>query len=273
MRNYTVIGGGGVKLRVVETGNPRGKPIIFIHGFSQCHLAWSKQLNSMLAQEFRLVAMDLRGHGESDKPRDEYADSQAWADDVYAVLEVLELDKPVLTGWSYGGVVISDYVKHYGEQNIAGTNWVTAISRLGEPLLAAELLGANFLALIPGFFSSVVDESVAALEQLIRLCVVGELSAEERYLLLGFNLAVPPHVREALLSRNVDNDAVVSSMRKPILLTYGEEDAIVLPAMSDLMTGLAPRAKLSAYADAGHAPFWDAADRFNRELQEFRRSV
>ena len=54
--------------------------------------------------------MDIRGHGLSDKPRDVYGDSKLWADDVHAVITTLGLHTPVLSGWSYGGVITSDYV-------------------------------------------------------------------------------------------------------------------------------------------------------------------
>ena len=87
-------------------GHPGGRPILFIHGFSQCWLAWSRQLNSDLADGYRLVAMDLRGHGLSEKPRDGYSDSRLWADDIDAVIRTLNLDHPVLCGWSYGLVVL-----------------------------------------------------------------------------------------------------------------------------------------------------------------------
>jgi non-heme chloroperoxidase len=70
MKTHKVAGGGGVQLHVIEAGNPGGRPILFIHGISQSSLAWSRQLDSELARDHRLVAMDLRGHGLSDKPRD-----------------------------------------------------------------------------------------------------------------------------------------------------------------------------------------------------------
>lgn len=76
MAAHTVIGGGDVRLYVEETGNPKGRPILFIHGFSQNQLTWRKQLGSDLADDFRLVALDLRGHGLSEKPQDAYGDSQ-----------------------------------------------------------------------------------------------------------------------------------------------------------------------------------------------------
>src|SRR5215475_14425783 len=101
MKDHKVSGGGGTQIHLVETGNPNGRPILFIHGFSQCWLAWSKQLHSDLANDYRLVAMDLRGHGLSEKPRDSYADSKLWADDVHAAITNLDLDHPILCGWSY----------------------------------------------------------------------------------------------------------------------------------------------------------------------------
>src|SRR5215510_64376 len=118
MNAHTVIGDGGTKLHVQEAGKRTGKPILFIHGFSRCSLCWSKQLTSDLSDSFRLLAMDLRGHGLSDKPRDAYGDSAIWANDLHAVIEQLQLTKPLLVGWSYGGPIISDYVARYGEDAI-----------------------------------------------------------------------------------------------------------------------------------------------------------
>jgi len=69
MNSHRVAGGGGTQLHAVETGNTRGHPILFIHGYSQCWLTWSRQMNSELAEQCRLVAMDMRGHGLSEKPR------------------------------------------------------------------------------------------------------------------------------------------------------------------------------------------------------------
>lgn len=62
-------------------GVPDGSPILFIHGYAQSHLAWSAQYESALAGEFRMVAMDLRGHGDSAKPLTQtfYTDSSLWA--------------------------------------------------------------------------------------------------------------------------------------------------------------------------------------------------
>ena len=70
MQTHTVEGGGGLKLHVREWGKLNARAILFIHGWSQNHLCWSKQIESPLAEEFRLVAIDIRGHGQSEAPLD-----------------------------------------------------------------------------------------------------------------------------------------------------------------------------------------------------------
>ena len=91
--------------------------------------------------------------------------------------------------------------------------------------------------------------------------------------MLGFNVVVPSHVRAALLSRTVDNDSIVAAMKKPLLVSWSEADAVALPAMRDHLGRLAQHAKISTYPGAGHAPFWDAPERFNRELRELREAA
>ena len=130
MKSHRITGGGGTQLHLVETGNSKGRPIMFIHGFSQCWLAWNRQLTSDLAESYRLVAMDMRGHGLSDKPREGYTDSKLWADDVNAAVHALNLDHPILCGWSYGPLVILDYIRHYGEDAIGGINLVVPLPSL-----------------------------------------------------------------------------------------------------------------------------------------------
>src|SRR5678815_1855306 len=158
MKNYYVTGGGDVQIHVAEAGNPEGQPLLFIHGVSQCRLAWKRQFESDLTGDYRLVAMDLRGHGLSEKPIEGYGDSKLWADDVNAVIEGLGLTRPVIAGWSYGPLVIFDYIRHYGEENIGGINIVGGITKLGTEE-AASVLTPEFLALVPGFFSTDVDEA------------------------------------------------------------------------------------------------------------------
>lgn len=271
MRNYKVSGGGGVQLHVEEIGNPSGKAILFIHGFSQCRLCWQKQMKSDLAKDFRLAALDIRGHGLTEKPRDGYSETRLWADDIQAVITSLELDRPVLVGWSYGGEIICDYLRHYGQEQIRGIHFVSAVSRLGKA--AFPFMSKEFLALAAGFGSSEVGESVAALQEFTRLCVFAELPPEDSYFFLGCSASVPPHVRAGLFGRNIENDDLLVEITKPVLLTHGEGDRIVLPTMAKYHASKIKHARASYYLNVGHMPFWENAERFNSEVRSFVTSL
>jgi non-heme chloroperoxidase len=273
MKNHKITGGGGIQLHVVETGNSKGRPIMFVHGVSQCWLTWKRQMSSELAADYRLVAMDIRGHGLSDKPREGYADSRLWADDVNAAIQALRLDHPILCGWSYGPLIILDYIRHYGEDGIGGINFVGGITKLGSDE-ARSVLTPEFLSLVPGFFATEAEESVRSLESLIRLCFAQELSAEDRYLMLGYSVSVPPYVRQALLSRSFDNDDLLPRIRKPVLITQGAEDAVVkLTAIDQHKAGGLAHAQIQIVPSMGHAPFWDDAVAFNQRLRAFFASL
>jgi non-heme chloroperoxidase len=268
MKQHTIEGGSGVQLHVVEAGNPGGRPILFIHGFSQCWLTWSKQMNSNLADDFRLVAMDMRGHGLSEKPRDGYGDSRLWADDVNAVIQALGLDHPILCGWSYGPLVILDYIRHYGEDGVGGMNFVGGVTKLGSEE-AASVLTTEFLNLIPGFFSTEVEQSVRSLESLIGLCFAQEPAVEELYQMLGWSVLVPPYVRQALLSRSFDNDDLLPRLRKPVLITHGAKDAVVKLTAADQHKASLPHAQVDIVANVGHGAFWDDSAGYNQRLRAF----
>ncbi len=270
MKTHRVTGGGGIQLHVEEAGNRRGRPILFIHGFSQCRLAWDKQMQSDLAKDFRLVAMDIRGHGLSEMPRGAYGDSRLWADDIHAVIQTLRLEEPILSGWSYGGLIICDYVRFHGEDRIGGINLVAAITKVGTDA-AFAVISKEFLGIAPGFFSGNVEESVRSLTAFMRMCAHKAPSPHDFYFFLGYNTIVPPHVREGLFARKVENDDLLPKLTKPVLITHGAKDAIVLPEAARQHARAIPRATLSLYPNVGHAPFWENAPRFNRELRAFAK--
>src|SRR5258708_4312287 len=128
MNTHRIVGGGGLHLHAREWGKADGPPILFIHGWSQNHLCWAKQYESTLADDYRLVAFDLRGHGMSESPtaQENYTEARLWAEDIAAAIEQIHLDRPVLVGWSYAGFIICDYLRVFGEAAIAGISFVGA---------------------------------------------------------------------------------------------------------------------------------------------------
>lgn len=267
MTNHKVTGGGGTRIHLAETGNGSGPSVIFIHGFSQSSLVWRRQLDSDLASDYRLFAMDMRGHGSSDKPVEGYGDSRLWAEDVHAAIQTLGLERPVLCGWSYGPLVILDYIRHYGDDAIAGICLVGGVTKLGSDE-AAAVLTPDFLGLVPGFFASDVETCVGSLRSLLELCI-HEPSPEDLYMMLGASVCVPPYVRRALLSRSINNDDLLPRIQKRMLAVHASDDAVVKPDAVKQHMGGFTNAQVELLPNAGHAVFWNDAATFNRLLREF----
>ena len=276
MQVHAVPGAAGTRLHVVEAGNAAGPPILFIHGWSQSHACWSRQLNAPdLRARFRLIAMDLRGHGDSEKPLEGYHDAALWAADVNAVIETLRAERPVLAGWSYAGYVICDYLRHYGQERIRGINFVAAAVDGGVEV-DYERGGSGWddiwpdeSSAAPHIYSEGAEEAAVAMRTFVRNCVNRPLRFHDELAFLGLNLMTPPRVRKALFGRKLRNDDVLAGLTVPVLVTHGECDIIVGPGSGRHIAAAVPAARLSLYPDAGHAVFFESAERFNRELTEF----
>jgi pimeloyl-ACP methyl ester carboxylesterase len=91
--------------------------------------------------------------------------------------------------------------------------------------------------------------------------------------MLGFGVSVPPFVRQALLTRVVDNDDLLPTIVKPVLITHGALDAVVRQEVVAQHRAGLPHAQVDIMPDAGHAAFWDDAAQFNRRLGAFREEV
>jgi pimeloyl-ACP methyl ester carboxylesterase len=273
MKIHSVQGAGGVKLHVREWGQPGGIPLLLIHGWSQSLLCWTKQHEAELQDQFRVVAVDLRGHGMSEAPleAEQYVDGDKWADDVAAIINQLTFDKPILVGWSYGGFVISDYVRKHGQNKIAGINFVGAAVVLGEK--ASPFVGPGFQENVPAACEADLPTNIAAIRSFLRALVAEPMSADDFEVALGFNMVVHPQVRAFLIQRELDFVPILESIEVPVLVTHGRSDTLVLPAMADLIREHCKTAQTSWYDGVGHAPFLEEPERFNRELARFARTA
>jgi non-heme chloroperoxidase len=272
MKTTTVRGAAGINLHVREDGAPNGIPILLIHGWSQSQLCWAKQFESELRDECRIVALDLRGHGMSDAPAEsvQYTDGDKWAEDIAAVIDVLELDRPILVGWSYGGFIISDYVRRFGDGKIAGINFVGGAVVLG-PKAFGSLIGPGFLENAPGACQNDLPTNIAAIRSFLRACIVRPIAQDDFEQILAFNMIVKPSVRGALIQRELDFASVLEGVTVPVLITHGRSDTVVLPAMADYILKHCKTARASWFDAVGHAPFLEDSIRFNMELQGFAK--
>jgi pimeloyl-ACP methyl ester carboxylesterase len=269
---HTVRGGGGLRLHVREWGKADGPPILFIHGLSQSHLCWARQYESALAEEFRLVAYDLRGHGMSEAPLqpEPYTNGALWADDVAAIIDQLRLDRPVLVGWSYGGFIICDYLRAHGQDRIAAVDFAGAVVMLGAAAFGT-LIGPGFLDHFPDVTSDDLPTNILGMRALVKGWPATPYPAEEVETLLCSGMAVPARIRANLAAREIDGDDVLRTLEVPLLVSQGRADTVVLPAMAEHILATCPAAEASWYDGVGHTAFLEDPERFNRELADLTR--
>lgn len=268
---HRITSSDGVTLSVQEWGNPEGPAILFIHGFSQTHLNWTKQVRDpVLADEFRMVTFDLRGHGMSDKPEGtaHYREGERWADDLAAIIESLDLSDPVLVASSMGGRVVGDYVAHHGDEAISGFKAVGALLMddasqwFGPALRHMERMVSTDIA-------TAIDGTKRFIEELFVI-----RPPEDRIrTMIGYNMMTPRHVRIALGGRATDHDGHWRELKVPVLLSHGREDRVIALGMSKSAAELMAHATTSFMEGIGHAPFVEAPDRFNAELAAFVRNA
>ena len=274
MEIHEIKSGDGLRLHVREWGQSNAPPILLIHGWSQNHLCWKKQYDSRLADEFRIVALDLRGHGMSDMPleAEHYTDARLWADDIAAVIQQLRLDRPVLVGWSYGGLIMCDYLRAYGQDTISGINFLDAAVTLGADDFGT-VIGPGFFEPFAGATADDLPTNIEAMRRFVRGCVAKPLPADLHEEALCWNIVVPAKVRLAMGQREIRSDDVLSALTVPVLVSHGELDTVVLPAMAKHILATCPMAKASWFAGVAHAPHLEEPVRYNSELAEFARGA
>lgn len=257
------------RLAVYTAGRVDGPLVLFVHGWAQSAACWRHQLTDpRLADELFLVAMDLRGHGCSDVPDHGYDDPRTWADDVHAVLDAV--GRPaVLVGWSYGALVIADYLGRYGTAGTAGVLLTGAITGIGRGM-AAGRVGPVMRAALPAALS--VDPAVAtpALTAFVRGFATSPLPDADA--LLDACIATPPMVRAALFDRTADGAGLVAAVRAapvPVLVQHGTADAVVDPTTAQHHLATIPGATADWWDGAGHALFVEDPRRFGARLLAF----
>ena len=261
----------GLTLAAYEYGNPQGPAILFVHGYAQAALSWDRQVTDpAMARDFRMVALDLRGHGMSDKPIGDahYRTSKLWADDITATIEQAQLNRPTLVGWSYGGRVMGDDVNEHGTGALGAMNWVAAVSSGAEPTRFGR--GGRFIGPMTSPDPAIAIRGTVAF---LRECFEIQPGASDFEVMLAFNMMVPRHVRLSLTGRQVGFEARLAALDLPVLVTQGTLDKLIDVTMGRHTAAIVPGARLSEYVNIGHAPFWEDAPRFNRELAELARTA
>jgi pimeloyl-ACP methyl ester carboxylesterase len=241
---------GGPNIHVLDWGG-RGPPTVLLHGGSLTARTWD-YVAIALRGDFRLVALDMRGHGASDWA-DDYS-IQSFASDVMAVIDGLAIERTHFVGMSLGGIVACEFALNHPDR----TESLVMVDVTSRPVFAAT---ARMRAFMTGFRgAATVDEVVE------RALAVSPRSDPERL-----------HYRmRALLKRGDDGrlvwksdrqrlsdypmilrhlagfEARVPSMAAPFLLARGGESLIVSEHAAHDFTARFPDGRWVDIKDAGH---------------------
>jgi pimeloyl-ACP methyl ester carboxylesterase len=245
----TITGPAG-ELYVDDAGSGSGVAMLFVHSYAGSSAHWGAQL-AHLRPRRRAVALDLRGHGHSDKPPDGDYRVDSLGEDIAAVADALELKRFVLAGHSLGGAAAAAYVgKH--PRRVAGLVLAGAPGK-ADPQQARQVMAslhADYNKVMMGYWASLVENA-------------------------------QPEVRETLEAgmRSVGREASLAIIGAifgydplPALSAYNGPRLIIDTPHGDGPTALhnqLPDIKRKVIDGTSHWPHMDKPQEFNRLLDEF----
>src|SRR5665213_676625 len=107
----------------------KGQPVVFSHGWPLSADAWEDQMEFLCARGYRCIAHDRRGHGRSSQPSDGN-EMNTYADDLAALVEVLDLRAAIHVGHSTGGGEVARYIGRHGTQRVSKAVLISAVPPL-----------------------------------------------------------------------------------------------------------------------------------------------
>lgn len=255
-----------MSLHVEEYGS--GEPLLLIHGWGMHGGMWGS-VAERLARDFRVIEVDLPGHGRSS--RIESSGSGSALDSIVDELSA-RFDEPLnLCGWSLGGQVALRWAQGYPQQVrrlVLVTSTPCFVRRPGWECAMAEQTLAEFAAALEQNYA-------LTLRRFLALQVRG--SEDERELLASlrnalFNRGEPELV--ALKSgleilRDCDLRDALPQIAQPALVIAGERDTLTPPDASRHLAEHMPQARLALVEGAAHAPFLSHPDRFVACIKDF----
>jgi non-heme chloroperoxidase len=265
----------GVEIFYKDWGT--GQPIVFSHGWPLSADDWDAQLMFFLAQGYRVIAHDRRGHGRSSQVGDGH-DMDHYADDLAALTAHLDLRDAVHVGHSTGGGEVTRYIGRHGQDRVAKAALISAV----PPIMVQSETN-------PGGLPKSVFDGLQQQVATNRSAFYRDLAATAFY---GFNRPGVEPVEAVIQnwwrqgmtgSAKAHYDGVVAfsqtdftdDLRKitvPVLVMHGDDDQIVPYADSaPLSAELLPNGTLTTYAGFPHGMPTTHAETINADLLAFIR--
>ena len=269
MRSLQVQTSAG-KLSVRISPGRRGA-VLLAHGNSMCKEAFDRQFDSPLATIYRMIAVDLPGHGASEHAalaRDSSYTLGGLADALLDVLVALDASDAIVCGWSLGGHVALEMMSRSAA--LGGAFLVCTPPVAPGPDALAAFKPDPALALLGREFMSAQD----ATHLLARLFPGGAPRFALEALQRTDGRARRIFVESFLAGHGADPRPLLDRDERPVGLLIGELDPLVEPAfLASVPAAGVWRGRPVVISGAGHAPFWEAPDAFNAALLAFLRDA
>ncbi|WP_082838028.1 alpha/beta fold hydrolase [Haladaptatus sp. R4] len=266
-----ITGSDETELFVTDTGS--GQPLILIHGGFMSHRVWDYQIER-LSDEYRVIALDLCGHGASAKPYLDYTPKR-FAQDIADLLETLELDQGILVGWSLGATVAATYLTEY-KNPIEGTVFLSSGIFEGIAHSGSQSTeGLDFDSLIQAHRSNRPDAMMAFVSGFFAEAP----SQTMQHWLWSIGMECPMYVGIDVLElyRDMDHSRLekrLSNIDIPTAVFHGAHDtAASLTDAEFVAAEVLPNATFVPFPESGHVPFLEQRELFNEELVSYIKSV
>jgi pimeloyl-ACP methyl ester carboxylesterase len=241
-----------------------GQAIVLVPGWTLTTRFWERQIED-LAQDHRVVTLDLRGAGNSGKTPDGHSLS-GYADDLDELFRRLDLRDAMLVGYAMGLSVAVHYLVAHGQERVAGLVWVDHSPRFyATPDWPYALFGNLTPQQFDATLRALWHDRPAATREL--LDVMFQTPAAWMYTEL---MKTPTEVAASMLAAVAATDLrpLLPELDLPALLVNGRRSVVpyeVGPWLADHLS----RARSVVLEEAGHGPFWDDSAGFNRAVREF----
>ena len=252
----------GIRLAFTDQG--RGFPVVFVHAFPLSRAMWAPQIQA-LSGPWRLITVDLRGHGESDAPLWRYTLDQ-FAEDLHGLLDHLSIPQAVFVGLSMGGYTLFAFYRRYRDRVkalvLADTRAQadTEEGRTGRFTLAqtAYRKGASSVAeaMMPKMFSPATLNGRAKLIRHTQMMI----EANEISGIAGALMA---------MAERPDSTPLLKDINVPTLIIVGDQDAPTPVADARTMADSIPDSRLVIIPEAGHLSNLEQPEAFNKALRGF----
>ena len=260
----------GMHLAYLQMGEPNGQPVVLIHGYTDSARDWVP-LIPYLSKRDRLIVVDIRGHGRSDKPECCYARVD-FAYDIKLLLDRLHIEKADLVGHSLGSLIAQIFAEQWPER-VRKVVLIssTAGNRPGSP---PHKPAFDFAAEIRKLKEPLDPDSPFMIAWWDSPQPVNpEFIRRER----RDAAAIPLRVWLAVLEQGSyfeDLQRTLPQLHAPTLLIWGSEDPIMEEEGRQTLRAALPGAQVKVFAGLGHNPFWEdppaVADVVNRFLDNPR---